>query len=1338
MQSILQSYIRRLTNLSGNSRSILLPKLTSDQFMDVHDFDFAINKSSFNIIEDLISGKTSTPLCTIQDSRDSDGNKLSNRLKKLYRMDQLVFEERGATDLYVGWPFVRGKFSDGTIVRAPILFFPVCIEEGANEWVLKLRKDVNLTLNKSFLLAYAYFNNLKANDQLLDRVFDDFDNDSQGFRTDLYELFKEHNFEVNFNQDNFSDKLNSFQSFNRKQLEEGEKDGELKMHPEAVLGIFPQAGSYLVPDYLAMLEDPRLKDMEQFFLERNLDEEKSDDKSFYRFLKKVKEDQTFTAFKMDAYQENAIKAIKKGNSVVVQGPPGTGKSQLISNIICDYIARGKNVLLVSQKRAALDVVFERLKQAQLSDFIALLHDFKNDRKPIYDQISNQVDKLESYKVVNNSLDSIQLERTFLQTSRRIDQLEEELEEFKNALFDPSECGLSVKELYLTSDPKAEAISLNQEYRAFHFDSIHEFINILKPYTTYAKRFLREDYPWCKRQSFKGHGVTELTEIRGILKEIPKYKTELNTGSIDTVGHPIDFEDAVDIVGYQSDMDTFLSLIKAKNVFETFVKLLESRDETVDLQWLSQLERTLIQSFKGVGPETSLRSDELGRFQEVLERGIDARKGLFKWVKWKLLSKDKVFITRVLVANKLKSNKQGFKVLVEMIDNRLNLEHNITDIKARDYFDDFPMTYRKIDIQNWFFYKKQAISTKTAYQKMRALKEYIAPKKKEKDLFIARLNEITTLLQALPGQLVRWRRFFSIPQLREIFSDHLDIEQLEITLSKDFDSLCDFDQMNDQLRIEERRVVEKLQELSDEGNPQEWPEIFENSVKLSWIEHIEQKYPILRSVSSQKFETMQSELQECVKEKLTISNQIILLKARERVYKNVEYNRLNNRVTYRDMYHQVTKKRRIWPVRKLLANFPREVFDVVPCWMASPESVSAIFPMEKIFDLIIFDEASQCFAEKGLPAIYRGKQIVVAGDDKQLRPSDLYKVRWEDENEEDIAELDFDSLLNLSNQYLMQVRLEEHYRSKSLDLISFSNQHFYNNELKLLPDFNAVNNEEPAIQYVKTHGIWDNGINHEETIKIAELVKEILSKDPNKEIGVVTFNVKQQIHIMDYLERYSAEEGFQPPDHFIVKNIENVQGDEKDIIIFSTVYSHDKNGKMNMMFGSLNNEGGENRLNVAVTRAREKIYVVCSIMPHDLKVEHTKNEGPKILKKYLEYALDVSNGNFRPAPENNNEFASNWYLKNKVEALIKEDWPNVTTDRSLPFSDLAIKEDGKYSGVIFTDDDLYFKSISIKDTHVYSPFTLSSKSWKFLGLFSREYWHDKDIVKDKIRRLLNKN
>ncbi|MEQ6120567.1 AAA domain-containing protein [Reichenbachiella sp. MALMAid0571] len=1336
MKTILQSYLRRLTNLSGNSRSILLTHLLADQFVDIHDFNFALNNPSFEIISDLVARKNKIPLCDIQNSRDEDSNKLSARLRKVKRIDRLVFEERGARDLYIGWPFVKGKFSDGTLTRCPLLFFPVSLDHDDKQWYLQIRKDVNITLNKSFLLAYAFFNGQKANEELLDRVFDDFDKESKVFRTELYELLKASNLEVNFNQENFIDELKAFENVKRRELEDSEKNGQLKLFPQAVLGIFPQAGSYLVPDYLTMLDSPSLTSMENFFLERNLDEEENSDQNHYRFLKKVREDQTFTPFKMDAYQENAVKAIKKGNSVVVQGPPGTGKSQLICNLISDYIARGKNVLLVSQKRAALDVVFERLKEKELNDFIGLLHDFKNDRKPIYEQIAIQVDQLDNYISRNNGLDSIQLERNYLQTSRRIDQLSEELEEFREALFNDKECGLSVKEMYLTSSPHQPAIPLNQEYRDITFTNVNSFLNQLRAYAQYAGFFLVENYVWRKRKSFSGLGVSDQKKIQNILKEIPEYQAKLKEKSQKAVNKLVDIEDAINIENNKENIEKLFTLIKEPQVYESFVNLLSDYKNITDVQWLSAFERKLMQCYKGVGPELTLKSEELGRFQESLERSIDARKGLFSWLHWKLFSKDKIYITRILVANKLKSNKQGFDILVQMIDNRLNLEHNFTELKSHIGLISFPQVIKKINIQNWFFYQKQAVSAKSLYQGVRHLNEYLTPKLGEFDVFHKKLTALLKIFESLPEKVASWEKYFTIQKLRDIFSGNIEASLLENALTRDFDSLCEFDSLYENFNAAQKSIVGKLLEQIPSPSPQEWTDLFMNSLKLAWIDHIEQKYPVLRGVSSNKMENIQTELQQAVKSKQNLSNEILLLKARERVYKNVEYNRLNNRVTYRDVYHQVTKKRRIWPVRKLISNYPREVFDLVPCWMASPESASAIFPMDKIFDLVIFDEASQCFAENGLPAMYRGKQVVVAGDEKQLRPNDLYKVRWEDENEEEIPDLDFDSLLNLSSQYLMQIHLNGHYRSKTLDLITFSNEHFYNNNLQLLPDFTVINNGKPGIEYIKCDGIWENNINKNEAYEICRIVRGLLKEDPQREIGIVTFNVRQQLFIMDELEAFSLEENIVIPDSLIVKNIENIQGDEKDIIIFSILYAPDKAGKMNMNFGSLNVIGGENRLNVAVTRAREKVIIVSSIFPQQLKVEATKNEGPKLLKKYLEYASAVSNGEFKINPVEEKRFSPSWYLKNKIRKF-RYGNPDWTLDTSLPFVDLAIKEKQEYRGAIFTDDDLYFDSVSIKETHVYKPFTLSHKNWKFMALTSREYWQDPEGMQSKIENLFLK-
>ncbi|NJN27413.1 MAG: DUF4011 domain-containing protein [Cyclobacteriaceae bacterium] len=150
MKQILQSYLRRLTNLSANNKSLQLLKLISDQFIDVHQFNYLLKKPSFDIIDGLITKRPRIAVCSLADSRDEDNNVMSRQLARLARVEKYIFEERGSKDLYVGWPFVSGKFSDGTLVRCPLIFFPVELSLQGNEWSLNLRKDVSITFNKSF------------------------------------------------------------------------------------------------------------------------------------------------------------------------------------------------------------------------------------------------------------------------------------------------------------------------------------------------------------------------------------------------------------------------------------------------------------------------------------------------------------------------------------------------------------------------------------------------------------------------------------------------------------------------------------------------------------------------------------------------------------------------------------------------------------------------------------------------------------------------------------------------------------------------------------------------------------------------------------------------------------------------------------------------------------------------------------------------------------------------------------------------------------------------------------------------------------------------------------
>ncbi len=1330
MQQILKSYLKRLINISATNRSLLLRKLTKLQYIDLHDFDFAYNKPSFTIVKDLIAGKNKIRLTKITDSRDESVNFLSRRLMKLNRYEKMLFEEHGSKDLYVGWPFLRGKFSDGTPIRCPLMFFPVEIIQDNSNWMLQQREDVNITLNKAFLIAYGHYNGVKISEDLLERVFEDFDTDSMVFRTGLYQLFKESPVEINFNQDNFIDKLEPFKDYTKVDFDREQKTGAIKLFPEAVLGIFAQSGSYLVPDYEFILENQSFSDLEEFF-ENKIPEEIPGDR--YGFLSKVKEEETYTPFKMDAYQENAIKAVKKGNSLVIQGPPGTGKSQVICNLISDYISRGKKVLVVCQKRAALDVVYQRFEGLGMSDFIGRIHDFKNDRKELYNKISKQIKNIDLYRTNINSLDALQLERKFTQHSRKIDHITEELEDFKVALFDESECGLSVKELYLTSQLHGKAVNVKQEYQNFNFSEIAESFSKLNNYCAYAKIFRRDDYPLLSRKSFANNNISALRRMQEHLDEIETMHKEVADSSKEITGHEIELEDCLKILDKIEPLKQFLSIIKVKEVYEMFLELMKVKTTEQDLLWISDHEWVMLDALSEEGIERSLAHKDFGIFQKSLQMAIDARLNFIKYLSWRFFTDDRARVNKVLKKNNLTNSRKDLSILIKKIDNRLNLEHNLTLLNEKDWVPEYNGKFSKAALKKWIHTLKQAFRAKMIFVSLRNFTEYFPVQQLTASQLTSSIDRLFMSINRIPEHWARWQLYFTDSQLRKLTTDNEWYTQFRFILERDFESLCEFDLLKTELEWYELEAIDRVMDEIEETDPEEILKVFNNSLRLQWIEHIETKYPMLRSVSSLKFKQIEKELQVNVREKLKISHQILMFRAKEQTYEDAEFNRLNNMVTYRELGHQVTKQRRIWPLRKLVANFSEELFHLLPCWMASPETVSAVFPMTELFDLVIFDEASQCFTERGIPAMYRGKQLVVAGDNKQLRPNDLYQVKV-DEEIEDVA-LEVDSLLELSSQYLMDVQLQGHYRSKKPELIEFSNTHFYNGQLKLLPDKKMINNGISAIDYVKVAGTWDKQMNLVEAQVVVDMVVDFTKDFPDKDLGIVTFNAKQQELILDLLDFKAIDEGFLIPPSLIVKNIENIQGDEKDIIIFSTAYAPDHNGKLIMQFGSLNMANGENRLNVAITRAKEKIIIVSSIWPHELKVDSAKNEGPKLLRAYMEFAKSVSDGKYKPQPAALVNESPDWYLKTKLENWLKNE-VKCEAKSDLPFADITISNNNEYLGVISTDDDLYYQSPSIKDSHVYTPFTLSAKHWKYKGVFSRNYWLNEEATKEELRIFVN--
>jgi very-short-patch-repair endonuclease len=335
--------------------------------------------------------------------------------------------------------------------------------------------------------------------------------------------------------------------------------------------------------------------------------------------------------------------------------------------------------------------------------------------------------------------------------------------------------------------------------------------------------------------------------------------------------------------------------------------------------------------------------------------------------------------------------------------------------------------------------------------------------------------------------------------------------------------------------------------------------------------------------------------------------------------------------------ELNKQRRIMPIRKLFKEIPNLILTLKPCLMMSPLSVSLFLEADSFdFDTVIFDEASQVCTENAVGAISRGKQVIITGDSKQLPPTNFFSATTSnaefdvDDNEDEFDDADaFESILDEA-ALLPERTLLWHYRSRHEHLIAYSNAKIYKNNLITFPS-NIDKVADNGVEYVYvSEGFYDRGGRKGNTIeaeKVAEMVFEHFEKFPERSLGVIAFGEVQQQAIETSInqkrrENQAYEEFFNEDrsEAFFTKNIENVQGDERDTIIFSIGYAKDASGKMHMNFGPLSKSGGERRLNVAITRAKYNVKLVGSVMPTDIEIERINAEGPKLLRGYIDFAI----------------------------------------------------------------------------------------------------------------------
>ena len=457
--------------------------------------------------------------------------------------------------------------------------------------------------------------------------------------------------------------------------------------------------------------------------------------------------------------------------------------------------------------------------------------------------------------------------------------------------------------------------------------------------------------------------------------------------------------------------------------------------------------------------------------------------------------------------------------------------------------------------------------------------------------------------------------------------------------------------------------------------------------------------------------------------------------------------------------EVVNRKRKMSVTKFMDKFKLELFDSIKIWLMTPEVVSDILPFEKnLFDLVIFDEASQLYVEKAIPAIYRTKKVIVAGDQKQLKPSSLGKGRILDEvDEEEITDgfLEYESLLDAARYKYKHTMLNYHYRSKYEELIAFSNTAFYEGKLLIMANYPY---QGKPIERIKVDGRFIDKKNEVEAKEVVRLVKEILNNRTNNEtFGVITFNSSQMNLIEDLIEKEkSIDSDFSikltEEEHrtnngenigFFVKNIETVQGDERDIIIFCIGYAKGENDKVNINFGWLNQDGGENRLNVAISRAKQKVYVITSIEPEELEVNNTKNNGPKLFREYLRYAKAVSDGDKKLIesillPLSNNDKKDKTYLE-VANKLIEKGY-NVETEYGVSGYkiDIVVKDKLGVKNIlgIECDGELYENYKVARERDYHRQKYLETRGFTIYRIWTPNWWKNSESELNKLTKFID--
>jgi len=1107
----------------------------------------------------------------------------------------------------------------------------------------------------------------------------------------------------------------------------------------------------------------------------------------------------------DPTQAAAIAQARTGESYIIQGPPGTGKSQTISNLIADYVARGKHVLFVCEKRAAIDVVYHRLRQRNLSELCCLIHDSQADKKLFV------MDLKRTYEGFLADTDgNEEPEKNRRNLLKAVDRELKPLRQFHDEMrATPDQAGIPLRKLLdrvVTLRQRIPDLTALDKERLPHYavwsrnlQRIDRFVEAVAeirpdriianhPLQALSQALVHEERPLERILS----GMEEAKEpLDRLGPALPGF--DISSGEQRTLAETKSLVEYAIQVRYLAERG-MLSLLdcgsETSRRFAEATRKLKGKVEALEeartstTGWKRKLPLNEVSAALALAREfersfLAFLRPAWWRLRRILRQSYDFSAHAVKPT-W----------TRVLTALEAEYQaKTTMREVEKQVREDFAIEEEVRDFlgrvnRSREISSNLPAAVRPIH-QNLL----ESESAPSRVAALADLQPHVIRLERALNTFLAEYDDLTLpqlrdrmavikeALDELPDFLHCLAELSECPPplADPLYHMTLDPEQLEAALASS--SLEDIFRGDRTLgrfsgRTRDRHVgkLDKVCHELEEANAT----VVRERVRSRFLEHVQ---------SASQPDSQLSPEQKAFKK---------------------EYNQGR-----RQLEHEFGKTMRYKSIRDLVSGESgRVVRDLKPVWLMSPLSVSDTLPLDaKTFDVVIFDEASQITLEEAVPSLFRATQTIVVGDEMQLPPTNFFSAkRPEDEetllieegNEAVEYELGSNSFLNHAALNLPATLLGWHYRSRSESLISFSNAAFYQGQLLTVPEervttpavpdshsdshplagggevgpegIRASSAEDgagnvahlldrPVSFHLLEGAVYSKRRNRTEAGYIAHMVREFLKRKTGLSMGIVAFSEAQQDEIESALERLArndkvfgdlleAEYEREQDEQFVgllVKNLENIQGDERDVIILSVCYGHGPDGKMRMHFGPINQSGGEKRLNVAFSRSKHHMAVVSSTVSTDITNEY--NDGANCLRNYLRYASAMSAGNTEAARRVLSELAlprdgsrsadpveKDAVVEQVASALRERGYiVDPAVGQSHFRCDLAIRRagEGSYRGCVLVDHDAYYDHGDIIERDLMRPKLLRAFGWNVAHVLAKDWYADHEAVLEKL-------